>query len=107
MLESLAAEEDAKIEGINDGRSQSVEPLSNYFVGRVQKDFNEGNTNIGGIITAVNRNINDEHLEFLHKSAYTGGMDFMHQWRDKKYALETGVYFSRVEGTAGSFPWQK
>lgn len=99
VLETVTAEENATIEGIANGHSQSVEPLTNYFVGRVQKDFNEGNTNIGGIFTAVNRNINDEHLEFLHRSAYTGGIDFMHQWKDKKYSLETGVYFSRVEGT--------
>lgn len=99
VLESVTAEENAEIKGIGNGRTQSVEPFTNYFVGRVQKDFNEGNTNIGGIITAVNRNINDENLEFLHKNAYSGGIDFMHQWKDKKYSVETGIYFSRVEGS--------
>ncbi|MCG8523802.1 MAG: DUF5916 domain-containing protein, partial [Pseudomonadales bacterium] len=77
VLESVTAEENAEIKGIGEGRTQSVEPLTNYFVGRLQKDFNEGNTYVGGMLTAVNRNINDSNLDFLHKSAYTGGFDFV------------------------------
>ncbi len=79
---------------------QTVEPLTNYFVSRLQKDFNDGNTYLGGMFTAVNRNINDEHLDFLHKSAYTGGLDFVHKWNDKKWMLDAGLYFSEVSGSA-------
>lgn len=100
VLESVTGKENAHIDGINGERTQVVEPLTNYFVGRIQKDFNEGNTYFGGIITGVNRSINDNHLEFLHKSAYTGGLDFQHRWNDKTWMLEGGVYFSRVAGTA-------
>jgi len=99
VLESVTAKEHAQIDGINGERSQVVEPLTNYFVGRVQKDFNEGNTYLGGIVTAVNRSINDSHLEYLHKSAYTGGVDFVHKWNDKKWLVDAGFYFSRVAGT--------
>ncbi len=99
VLESVTAKENAEIDGINGERTQVVEPLTNFFVGRVQKDFNEGNTYLGGIVTAVNRSINDSHLEFLHKSAYTGGLDFVHKWNDKKWLLDVGTYFSRVAGT--------
>ncbi|WP_340112365.1 DUF5916 domain-containing protein [Maribellus mangrovi] len=99
VLESVTARETAEIDGINGKRRQSVEPLTNYLVGRIQKDFNEGNTYLGGIVTAVNRSINDEYLEFLHKSAYTGGIDFVHKWNDKKWLLDAGLYFSRVAGT--------
>ena len=99
VLESVTGKENAQIDGINGERSQTVEPLTNYFVGRVQKDFNEGNTYIGGIFTGVNRSINDNHLEFLHKSAYTGGIDFDHKWKAKTWMLNGGVYFSRVAGT--------
>lgn len=99
VIESVTAEEEAEIKGISGNKTQVVEPLTNYFVGRVQKDFNEGNTYLGGIITAVNRNINDEHLDFLHKSAYTGGVDFVHKWHNKDWFVDAGVYFSRVEGS--------
>ncbi len=99
VLESVTAEENAEIKGIGDGRTQSVEPLTNFFVGRLQKDFNEGNTYIGGMVTSVNRSINDEHLEFLHKSAYTGGMDFTHKWDDRNWSTSAGFYVSQVNGT--------
>ncbi len=99
VLESITAKENAEIEGIQNNKEQTVEPFTNYFVGRVQKDINEGNTYFGGIITAVNRNINDEHLEFLHQNAYSGGLDFVHKWNDKNWLIDAGFYFSRVEGT--------
>ncbi|WP_303922784.1 DUF5916 domain-containing protein [Draconibacterium sediminis] len=99
VIESVTAEEEAEIKGISGNKTEVVEPLTNYFVGRVQKDFDEGNTYIGGMLTAVNRNINDEHLDFLHKSAYTGGVDFVHKWHNKDWFVDGGVYFSRVEGS--------
>jgi hypothetical protein len=99
VLESVTATENAQIKGIGEGRSQSVEPLTNYFVGRLQKDFNEGNTYLGGMVTAVNRSINDSHLNFLHKSAYTGGIDFVHKWDDRNWSLDAGMYFSQVNGS--------
>ncbi len=99
VLESVTAEENAEIKGIGEGRTQSVEPLTNFFVGRLQKDFNDGNTYLGGMVTSVNRRINDEHLEFLHKSAYTGGLDFTHKWDDRNWSTSAGLYVSQVNGT--------
>lgn len=99
VLESVTSKEYAHVDGINGKKTQTVEPLTNYFVSRVQKDFNEGNTYLGGMVTAVNRSINDENLEFLHKSAYTGGLDFVHKWNNKMWLIDAGVYFSQVSGS--------
>jgi hypothetical protein len=99
ILESVTVEENAEVKGIGEGSTQSVEPLTNYFVGRLQKDFNSGNTYVGGMVTAVNRSIHDSNLEFLHKSAYTGGLDFVHKWDDKNWLFDAGAYFSQVAGT--------
>ncbi|HSO87762.1 MAG TPA: DUF5916 domain-containing protein [Draconibacterium sp.] len=99
ILESVTAEENAEIAGIGNGYTQSVEPLTNFFVTRIQKDFNEGNTYLGGMITSVNRNISDEHLEFLHKNALSGGLDFVHKWNDKNWLFDAGLYFSQVKGS--------
>lgn len=100
ILESITAEEQAKIQS-SDGnkRETPIEPLTNYMVSRVQKDFNEGNTTIGGIMSSVNRDINDPNLEFLHKSALTGGIDFNHKWKERTYQFTFTNYFSRVTGT--------
>lgn len=99
LLESVTAEENATIKGMGSERKMTVEPLTNYFIGRLQKDFNDGNTYLGGMVTAVNRSLNDSYLEFLHKSAYSGGLDFVHKWNDKKWEFNASSYFSTVNGT--------
>lgn len=50
ILESITQQEMATIDFNGQRRKELVEPLTNFFVGRLQKDFNAGNTIIGGII---------------------------------------------------------
>ncbi len=99
FLESLTSQEKARVSGTSADRSMVVEPLTNFFVGRVQKDFNKGNTYLGGMVTAVNRDIDDNNLDFLHRAAYSGGFDFIHKWDNKNWEFDASGYFSRVEGS--------
>lgn len=98
VLESLTGNEYAKISN-GHTREVKVEPLTNYAIGRIQKDINDGNTTIGGMFTAVNRQLNTEDLNFLHKAAYTGGIDFVHKWDNKNWEIDFSSYFSHVEGS--------
>ncbi|MBN1483043.1 carbohydrate binding family 9 domain-containing protein [candidate division KSB1 bacterium] len=98
ILESVTAKENAEIAS-SDGRSEkTVEPLSNYFVTRIQKDYNNSNTILGMIFTAAHRVIDQDHLDFLSKSAYTGGFDFRHYWKNKTYYLDAKGTFSSISG---------
>jgi hypothetical protein len=99
LLESVTDKEYAKISDNVTQRKALVEPLTNYLVGRVQKDFNHRNSYIGGIVTATNRNLMGEDLNFLRKSAYTGGIDFQHNWKHRKYYVSGNIVASRVEGS--------
>jgi hypothetical protein len=99
ILQSLTANEKAIIASTDDDRrKETVEPYTNYLAGRVQQDFKQGNTMIGGIFTATNRFIQEGHLEFMNRSAYTGGIDLLHQWKDKKYFLDAKFIGSYVAG---------
>lgn len=99
LLESVTGKMYAEIEDVvGNKRSELVEPLTNYLVGRVQKDFNERNSFIGGIFTATNRNIPD-NLDFLRSGAYTGGFDFKHNWKDRNYYVEGNIVGSHVTGS--------
>lgn len=99
ILQSVTGNEYAEITEVNGNtREEIVEPLTNYFVTRVQKDFNERNSFIGGIFTATNRNLNGNFNE-LHKAAYTGGIDFQHNWKNREYYLEGNAIFSHVSGS--------
>ncbi|MGB0864019.1 MAG: DUF5916 domain-containing protein [Saprospiraceae bacterium] len=100
ILESVTQREIANISDGSNERSSLVEPLTSYFVGRVQQDFNKGNTYVGGILTATNRNLENSYLqEFLHKSAYSGAIDFMHRWKNQSWYLAGTGIFSLVNGT--------
>jgi len=98
IMESVTANEKATIDNNGERRKESVEPLTNYFVGRVLKDFKKGETTLGGIVTAVNRNINDPALDFLPTEAYSGGIDFSHSWKERTWYLKGNLEFSHIEG---------
>ncbi len=97
VLESITQRTMAQIDHNGDRRSETVEPLTSYFVGRLQKDINAGNTVIGGIFTGVNRenNLNNQ----LHTGAYSGGLDFLHFWKNRTWYVRGNLILSRVEGS--------
>ncbi len=101
ILESVTSKEFARIEHLGTETTEIIEPLSNYFVGRIKKDFNERNSNIGVMLTNTTRNIEGE-LDFLHKNATTGGIDFIHKWDNRAWQLSGNFIFSNVQGSAKS-----
>jgi hypothetical protein len=64
IINSMTARENAVISFNGQERKETVEPFTNYFIGRVKQDFNEGKTVLGGMVTSTIRNIKDEHLDF-------------------------------------------
>lgn len=99
ILESATARKYAQVYNSGVRRREVVEPMTNYFVGRIQKDFNGKNTFVGGIITATNREQLSENVDFLHKSAYSGGFDFKHQWNNRDWYLGGNIIWSHVKGS--------
>ena len=98
VLQSFTANEKATINSPAGDRKIGVEPFTSYAVVRVQQDFNQGNTLLGGIFTSTNRYLNDPELNFLNKGAYTGGLDLKHFWKDKEYFLEAKLLGSNILG---------
>ncbi|MCB9305692.1 MAG: carbohydrate binding family 9 domain-containing protein [Lewinellaceae bacterium] len=96
ILESVTQQENATIDHGGDRRKELVEPTTNYFVGRLLKDFDQGNTIIGGVFSAVNR---DNALSWLHRNAYSGGIDIQHFWKNRWWYIKANGIFSRVEGS--------
>jgi hypothetical protein len=80
-------------------RQARVEPLTNYFVGRLKRDYRQGNTVVGGIVTAVNRDLADPALrDLLRSSAYVGGLDLNHYWGQRTWSLDAMLLGSSVHG---------
>jgi hypothetical protein len=74
-----------------------VEPLSNYTVLRVNREF-DNRSRLGVMATATHRQLTDE-LRFLPGTAVTGGIDG--EWRiGRSYSLNGYLAGSSVEGSA-------
>ncbi len=98
LLESVTGKMYADVDANGERREELVEPLTNYLVGRAQKDFNNRNSYIGGIFTATNRKL-ESNLNYLREAAYTGGFDFRHNWKNRKYYLEGNIVASHIVGS--------
>jgi hypothetical protein len=84
-------------------RTQEVEPLSNYFVGRIKKDLNQGATTIGGAFTSTLRQLNDTVIaDRLRRRAEVGGIDFNHSWHQRQYSWIGSILTSDVAGTSSA-----
>ena len=65
-----------------------VEPRSTYGVVRLQQDFNDGQSRVGGIVTGMGRSLPDQGaFDHLPSSAYAAGVDFEHSWGDREWAI--------------------
>ncbi|MFY0626548.1 MAG: carbohydrate binding family 9 domain-containing protein [Reichenbachiella sp.] len=81
-------------------RMEKVEPFSIYTAARVQQDFNEGQTVVGGIFTHMNRIGNDVNdLNYLHDNAQSAGLDITHLILNRRYGFRAQLSGSRIEGS--------
>ena len=101
LLDAVTSGEDARyVDGSGIGVRTPVEPLTNYFVGRVRRDLRGGNSTVGMIATAVNRDQDSPELRsLLRSSAYSIGADFTNSWSDRVWSLDGSVGVSTVRGT--------
>ena len=108
FLNAVTAEEIAEIDTAGERSLQTVEPLTNYLAARIQKDYKEGNTIIGGMVTMVNRDMKDitilgsETRNLINRipgSAFAGGLDFTQYFKDKTYMFNVNAAFSQIKGT--------
>jgi hypothetical protein len=79
---------------------QVVEPLTNYFVGRVKKDLRGGATTIGGVLTSTARRIEDPVVSaHLRSHAEAVGIDWRHTWHGREYSWMGSTLVSNVAGS--------
>lgn len=81
---------------------QTIEPQSNYFVGRLQQDFRQGQSAIGAMVTSVKRQNDRWSSDLLRSSALAGGIDARHQFFNKNYEVSGYYAASQVRGSAAA-----
>lgn len=99
LLDAVTNRETAKLR-MADGTSgtQVVEPLTNFFVGRVKKDFMRGNLVVGGIATSVARQMDTVFASRLTSHAEFYGGDLRYTWGNQAYSFVANTGLSTIEG---------
>jgi hypothetical protein len=104
VIEAVTAREEARYrdeDGI-EGRAV-VEPLSNYLVARARRDLRAGRTSVGGMLTAVSRELDtDLTRAALRSGGYAGGVDLRHETDDRGWVLRGSAAVSHIRGDAPS-----
>jgi hypothetical protein len=100
LLEAVTQAEFADVDE-SDGRHRLlVEPLTEMAVLRVARDFREGQTQVGLLLTDTTRHMVVDSASFFPAQANTAGVDVDHRVGD--YELVLKLYGSWLHGSAGS-----
>lgn len=99
LLHSVTSSQYAQVTTLGEESRILAEPFTSYLAARAMQDLNNGNTLVGIMGTAVNRNLSQDHLTFLHKDAFSGGIDLTHYFHNRTYMLRSAGYVSHVRGS--------
>ena len=101
LLEAVTAKEYASLADAsgNPLPKMGVEPLSNYAIGRVRREYSGGTNYVGGMFTAVNRDLDEAQFDVLRSSAYAGGLDFRHRFGHNSWQASGWFSGSYVNGS--------
>ncbi len=101
VLDAVTNRETARYTTSDGLSSTPVEPLTNYAVGRVQRELRGGNTVVGGMLTLTSRSMGDTVFKgLLRNKAELAGVDFEQAWAKREWIMSGYVAESRVSGSA-------
>src|SRR4051812_9693320 len=101
VMDALTNRESARFRpaGLADDSTVEVEPLANYFIGRLRKDFRGGATRVGTITTLVNRDLGTpDEIARLRSNAQAFGLDLDHHWANRAYSFNVQTALTHIGG---------
>jgi hypothetical protein len=103
IIDAVTRRELARFRDADGALGETVaEPLTNYFVGRVRRELRSGHSSVGALFGALNRDLDTDELSaVLRSAAYSGGIDFNHQWSQRTFQLQGFLAGSHVRGEPG------
>ena len=78
----------------------TVEPQTSYVVGRLVKEMRQGRSQLGTMVTAVNRNLDPGTEQYLRREAYNLLLQGMHRFARDRWELSGYGGLNRVGGSA-------
>ena len=100
ILEAVTRSERALVQDTLGGRlTEEVEPATNYFVGRLRRNYLGGNATLGAMLTSVIRRFDSDALETrLPSHAEAIGVDGELWWGNRTYHLMGNFALSNTAG---------
>lgn len=99
VLEAVTGREKADVALGAERFQQEVEPATNYFVGRASRDLEDGNLQLGGIVTSVARDFSDPALrDRLNQHSEGAGLDGEYWFGDHNYHAMAQVALTQISG---------
>ena len=77
----------------------TIEPQTNYFVGRLVKEMRQGRSQIGTMVGAVNRNLDPATEPYLRRAAYTGVLQGFHRFARDRWEVMAYTGINQVSGS--------
>jgi hypothetical protein len=101
LLDAVTTEQRAHIATTGGARyDRPLEPLSNYFAGRLKRDFRGGATTVGAMLEHTSRAVSDTIFAPLLRSHATfGGIDFEHDMAKRSWIASGFVAGGVVQGS--------
>jgi hypothetical protein len=96
-LNAVTSEETGRLASGQMQWNQTVEPLTNYAIGRARREW-ANRSSLGFMFTATNRRTNSD-VTSLADQAYTGGVDWDWRFHQSRYSLAGYWAGSSVLGT--------
>jgi hypothetical protein len=97
-LQAFTQKESVAVSSPLGARDVPVEPFGSYTLARLHKDWDKGNTSLGGMLTSTHRWLSDPGLAFLPTQATTAGLDFTRHFANRSWLVEATGVFSNVRG---------
>ncbi|MDQ8155398.1 MAG: DUF5916 domain-containing protein, partial [Gemmatimonadota bacterium] len=99
LLNATTRQEQARVQREDGSRaSVTVEPLTNFLVGRLKRDFLQGNVVAGLYASSVTRRMTDEFRPILNSHSEMFGWDLESYWKSRTYSLRASLMASNIGG---------
>jgi hypothetical protein len=104
ILEAVTDREHGRAESGGRRSSTEIEPLTNYFAGRLLKEFGGGRSGVGALVTSVNREFESSSLkDLLPGRAHAAGVDGYHFLdSDRDWVVNGQLIASEVAGSTAA-----
>jgi hypothetical protein len=100
FLDAVTAAEDARVATpAGPVTDEPIEPMTNYSVLSLSRDFRDGRSTLGVMGTGTHRRLADDEFDLLREAAYSGGIRARHRFASDTWEASGYLAGSHIAGS--------